>query len=514
MIPRSPSSRSHKVISTPKMLCTQSPLSSIINLSNTGRRSLPQILLQYSGKKQTIRKSTFNMNPAEHGETTGNTKNIDFTSAMVGEEYPEAEEEHAQKIPKLKINTNELKKQYEENKEEQKELSVELHGAVLRIPSDKKLPQFIPKGDRTPPSCTSREEFSQTEGNAEQGYFIMYCECGCVCSPEQTQCNGCIQKRNIVDFSGVLFIQAETNIDSFWCRLLKMELYCYKSKTDTKYNKLIRLMGAYVKQEETSVNLRGFQLYAFSVQMQKKKLMLYAPSDIDRNVWIQKIREAVGYSNLFSFYEIGRIIGKGSFGEVREAKHKKTKMKVAVKILNKTMMSDKQLENSRFEIETLKLCQHPNIVRLYEIFENADYIYLVLEYLNGGNLLELLKLKNYKLPEATVCKYLYSIATALQYLNKYNVIHRDIKAENIVLASNKEGSEVKIVDFGLSKIHAPGDFNAGYAGTLNYISPEILLGCMYNEKVDMWSLGVLTYLLLLGKLPFSNENMTSKEISK
>jgi len=115
------------------------------------------------------------------------------------------------------------------------------------------------------------------------------------------------------------------------------------------------------------------------------------------------------------------MLGKGSFAEVRSAEHKLAKINVAVKILKKTAMSEKQLERARSEIETLKLCQHPNIMRLYEVFENADNIYLVLEYLGGGSLYSFLKERHFIIPEAMARRFVTAIAHALHYMHQYGI---------------------------------------------------------------------------------------------
>jgi len=184
--------------------------------------------------------------------------------------------------------------------------------------------------------------------------------------------------------------------------------------------------------------------------------------------------------------------------------HKNTQQKVAVKIIKKLNMTEKQIERTRYEIETLKICQHSNIMRLYDIFENSDYIYLVLEYLSGGNLLQYLNEKHYKIYEMTACRYIYSIVNALHYMHSIGIIHRDIKPENIVLETPSDKSDLKIVDFGLSKIFSPGEYSTDSVGTLIYAPPEILLGKRYNNKVDIWSLGILAYFLLAGSLPFND----------
>lgn len=174
-------------------------------------------------------------------------------------------------------------------------------------------------------------------------------------------------------------------------------------------------------------------------------------------------------------------------------------------------MGEKQLEQARTEIETLKICQHKNIMRLYEVFENADNIYLILEFLGGGNLYNYAKEHSFRLDESTIKGIVKSIAEALNYLHTYGIIHRDIKADNIVLETLLDNSDVKLVDFGLAKILEPNELATEAVGTLCYAAPEILLGSKYNKSVDMWSLGVLLYWLFTGSLPFSPD-LQEKEI--
>jgi serine/threonine protein kinase len=206
------------------------------------------------------------------------------------------------------------------------------------------------------------------------------------------------------------------------------------------------------------------------------------------------------------------VIGRGTFADVRAAEHRFANMRVAVKIINKTKMDDRHMERARNEIETLKLCQHPNVMRLYDVFENADYLYLVVEILSGGNLFNHLKDMKFKLPEDEVRRYVHSIAHALEYMHRYGIVHRDIKPDNVVLVSPDLQSDVKIVDFGLATILGVNELAQDPVGTLCYAAPELLLGQKYGKAVDVWSLGVLTYYLLSGRLPF-NHDTSEKQIA-
>lgn len=158
------------------------------------------------------------------------------------------------------------------------------------------------------------------------------------------------------------------------------------------------------------------------------------------------------------------------------------------------------------------MCQHPYIIRLLDIFENQEYIYIVMENLQGGDLFTYLEKRNFEITETRAKTLSHQIATALYYLHSFGVAHRDLKPENILMVSNDDDSDLKIVDFGLSKIIGPNESSLDPFGTLSYVAPEVLLQKPYGKEVDLWSLGVITYLLLSRVLPFDDEE--DKEIAR
>lgn len=201
-------------------------------------------------------------------------------------------------------------------------------------------------------------------------------------------------------------------------------------------------------------------------------------------------------------------MGKGKFGVVRLGIHKTSGERVAIKIIKKSAIKEKDLALVRYEIETLKMCQHPNIMKLLDVFETFEYLYLVIELLEGGDLFSYLERVNFKVPEAKARKFIHSLATGLFYLHTYGIVHRDLKPENIMLKDKTENSDIKLVDFGLAKIIGPSETCTETYGTLAYIAPEVLMSKPYGKAVDIWSLGVIAHLLLVGFLPFDHKNDT------
>lgn len=227
---------------------------------------------------------------------------------------------------------------------------------------------------------------------------------------------------------------------------------------------------------------------------------------------MEAIKNVIGYSNMFDYYTIKETLGKGKFGLVKLAVHKKSGKKVAIKIMSKKEMQPSDVELQRREIEVLKMCQHPHIIRLLDIFENQDYIYIVMEYLPGGDLFSYLEKRSFTLTEDRARELSHQLATAIYYLHSFGIAHRDLKPENILMTEDTDKGDVKIVDFGLSKILGPSQTSIDPFGTLSYVAPEVLLQKPYGKEIDVWSLGVITYLMLAKVLPFDDED--EKEIAR
>lgn len=260
----------------------------------------------------------------------------------------------------------------------------------------------------------------------------------------------------------------------------------------------------YIVEEEENIRIdERYTICPFTLYSRWEKKTLYSLKPEERKLWIEVIRRVLCYSDIYKEYNIGEFLGSGKYGEVRKCIHKETGRIVAIKILNKQKMKIKNYDMLRNEIEVLKLCQHQNIVRLYDVLENVDYIFLVMENLAGGTLRDYMKKNSNKIPEEKAKYFVKSIALALEYIRQFGIVHRDIKPINI-LFDNK--GVLKIVDFGLAVILGPSQQCKGYAGTLDFCSPEVIIGVPYNRKADIWSMGVVTWYLLYGILPFDSPN--------
>ena len=172
--------------------------------------------------------------------------------------------------------------------------------------------------------------------------------------------------------------------------------------------------------------------------------------------------------------------------------------------MNKNNMDSSDLELVRTEIEILKIYQHPYIIKLYAFFENVDYIYIIMEHCSGGDLFSFIKSRNFMLKEEKVVVIMYKLCKAVYYLHSYGIAHRDIKLENVLLTTESEDADVRLLDFGLSKIVGPNQKCTEPYSTLTYCALEIILDKPYLKTVDSWSLGVMTYLML--SVPFSGKD--------
>ena len=175
-------------------------------------------------------------------------------------------------------------------------------------------------------------------------------------------------------------------------------------------------------------------------------------------------------------YRIGKEIGEGTFGKVKLATHSITQENVAVKILEKSKISEaSDIDRITREIYILKIIRHPNIIQLYEIIENSKKIYLVMEYASGGELFDYIS-NNGKLTEQEACKFYQQLVSGIEYLHNLNIVHRDLKPENLLLDYNKN---IKIVDFGLSNIYKANELLKTSCGSPCYAAPEMIANKKY-----------------------------------
>jgi len=179
---------------------------------------------------------------------------------------------------------------------------------------------------------------------------------------------------------------------------------------------------------------------------------------------------------------------------------------VAIKVVKKINMKPIEMIQQRREIEVLKMCQHPNIIKLLDIFENSDNYFIVIEYMEGKDLFDYIKKRNFLLPETRVKHLVCQLITATRYIHDFGIVHRDLKLENIMMSDVTNNAKPKLVDFGLARIISPNETANEPFGTLGYVAPEVLKKKPYSFSCDVWSIGCIMHALLTGSLPFDHES--------
>ncbi|XP_041850234.1 MAP/microtubule affinity-regulating kinase 4 isoform X7 [Melanotaenia boesemani] len=203
-------------------------------------------------------------------------------------------------------------------------------------------------------------------------------------------------------------------------------------------------------------------------------------------------------------YRLLKTIGKGNFAKVKLARHILTGREVAIKIIDKTQLNPTSLQKLFREVRIMKTLNHPNIVQLFEVIETEKTLYLVMEYASGGEVFDYL-VAHGRMKEKEARAKFRQIVSAVHYCHQKNIVHRDLKAENLLLDAD---SNIKIADFGFSNEFTEGSKLDTFCGSPPYAAPELFQGKKYDgPEVDIWSLGVILYTLVSGSLPFDGQNL-------
>ena len=367
-------------------------------------------------------------------------------------------------------------------------LSVPIHFKKLdkdfKMPSEFVLCDSSESGDSQKNMDIIQEEKEELNG--------LYCY---KVNEESISMNPTIINKNFAVLSGkeILFFTNENKAElaDLW--------YVYKSH--------ITIGKEYVNNTQYySVNINYFNSYAMS--------KLYFIKENECQNFAKKIKKAIHDLSFTDYYELGEQLGQGHFARVCKCKNKNSKKFYAVKIVNKEDLKLKDLELIHQEKSFLSLIKHPNIICLKDYFEDKTSMYFVTDFYSGGDLITFLE-KNPKISEKTAARIIRKIAEALKYLNIFGIVHRDIKPENILFSEENEIKSLKIIDLGVCKTLTYGQTANEPIGTNGYISPEIYLHKEYSFKTDIWSLGIILYLLITqGILPFDHEDMDNKVIGK
>ncbi|XP_067347716.1 serine/threonine-protein kinase BRSK2-like isoform X11 [Channa argus] len=210
------------------------------------------------------------------------------------------------------------------------------------------------------------------------------------------------------------------------------------------------------------------------------------------------------YANYVGPYRLEKTLGKGQTGLVKLGIHCVTCQKVAIKIVNREKLSESVLMKVEREIAILKLIEHPHVLKLHDVYENKKYLYLVLEHVSGGELFDYL-VKKGRLTPKEARKFFRQIISALDFCHSHSICHRDLKPENLLL---DEKNNIRIADFGMASLQVGDSLLETSCGSPHYACPEVIRGEKYDgRRADAWSCGVILFALLVGALPFDDDNL-------
>jgi calcium/calmodulin-dependent protein kinase I len=205
------------------------------------------------------------------------------------------------------------------------------------------------------------------------------------------------------------------------------------------------------------------------------------------------------------YYEIKEVIGKGAFSVVKKCVHKKTGKEYAVKVVFKKRAADKK-DMIETEVNIFKQVDHPNVIKMHEMFDTKNRLYLVCELVTGGELFDRIIEKG-SYTESEARQVVKDMIMGIEYLHSLGIVHRDLKPENLLFSDPSPKASLKVTDFGLSKVmENSSTVLQTQCGTPAYVAPEVLLGEGYGPEVDMWGVGVIIYIILSGTAPFHADN--------
>jgi len=313
-------------------------------------------------------------------------------------------------------------------------------------------------------------------------------------------------------------------LKKYYIVLIGMDLFYFSNSKKKKLRGMHNLSASYIYEDDNVIKVREeygknknepstVLYYPFKLYFKKKARIYYCPNEDEAKMWIKHIRSVTKFREVKENYDFGEELGSGKFGKVKLGNNKQTKKKVAIKTIDKSKLKGTEVEMVKTEIEIMKFCRHRKIVRLIDNFEDMENIYIVLEYLSGRNLNFFLSQQQTLLSEERIKELIKQMAKGIFYLHNFGIIHRDLKPENSMMSDLSENAFLKIVDFGLSKIMGINEKSNEAYGTLSYAAPEVIQKSDYDNKVDIWSLGVIMYFLICGYLPFNDKNNNFTKIA-
>ena len=451
-------------------------------------------------KSSNSNKLNININKShtDNNNNNNNNNNYSFKNGLAKKNATKEETLY----PKIEIfSNNDVKSKYDEIKKGQ------ISSTKLSVTSADNLQSNI-----------SHRKINNSSGNVNR-YL----------SPDSNRlsgsCSGEILHYDIIMEGYVYKSDNTNNLRKYYLSLVGNDLFYFACSKKDDLKGIHNLSGSYIYKDSQTIKVReespkrkNFKTestlyFGFKLIIKKKSRIYYCSSEEDVKFWIDNIRNITKFRELSEFYDVGEELGHGKFGKVKLGISKLTKEKIAIKIVNKTNLKNSELELIKSEIEIMKFCKFKNIVKIIENFEDHENIFIILEYLSGGNLNYYLSTQKTLLTENQIKELIIQLANGINYLHHFGIIHRDLKPENIMMSDKSTQALVKIVDFGLSKVLGIFEKSNEAYGTLAYAAPEVIHKNSYNNTIDIWSLGVILFFLISGNLPFNDKNNNLHKIA-
>lgn len=323
------------------------------------------------------------------------------------------------------------------------------------------------------------------------------------------------KNKESTQFEGYMYkILKKKELKKYYFKLICKDLFIYKNKGDLNHEGILVLSNAFFREEKTVI-LYDNEYFCFSLNIANKAKVYLVDNICEFKSWCFALKAVTDFKSYIDQYtESDIVIKRGKFGIVKIGKCNQTNEDIAIKIINKEELSMDYLKYVKNEIEALKICYHPNIIRLREVCENQKFIYLIMDYFSGGCLMNYLEKYIKVINEEKIKKLTYKILSAVDYLHNYGIIHRDLKPNNILMTDQSYDSDIRIIDFGLSTIIGPKETCRQSVGSLAYVAPEVLQEKCYDFSADIWSVGIIVYLLITQKLPFDSVVSSGEIIRK
>jgi serine/threonine protein kinase len=283
------------------------------------------------------------------------------------------------------------------------------------------------------------------------------------------------------------------------------EMYYFKDTERKRFVGMHNLLLSYLISDiPITKTIEGVTYYAIEIIINDKVKEYLCKSDSECKLWLNNFKRIIKHNKFSEKYKLEELISDGKVASVYRGLNIKTKEVVCVKIIDKNKLNNKasMLYN---EVLILKSLSHDNVVRYIDHFEDYNFIYVVMEYLQGGQLINYLNEQGGSISDQRKIDIMYQLGKGIEYLRMMGVLHRDIKPGNIGMSTIYANAIPKVIDFGLSTYVGDEEVLYKKCGTLYYMPPEIIMDKPYNKSIDIWSLGVVFYYIVYYCLPFSDE---------